>query len=241
MEWLLGYAESYRSHITSGPFFQRLHLAERPSDLTWIHQLVHQSREFTQALCLRYSMCHDRRYQSIFAEHAVEEADHPDQLIAWMNLHGYLDGVEPGAVPATQETMNCLSYCWRAAIREPHDVQVVALNVLSEGVALDFYTAVIPVLERLALLTGRYWKVHRQVDAAHLELGLDRCGDVAPDSPTGRHYQRVLWQTASLYHHMLASWVGARAAALAPPGRTPLGLPRPRAATPAPHLHSANS
>ena len=215
MEWLLSHAERYRAHIQSGPFFQRLSRAERPDDLTWIHQLVHQSREFTQALCLRYSLCHDKRYQSIFAEHAVEEADHPDQLLVWMSKHGFLDGIEPGSVPATQETLNCLSYCWRAALREPADVQVVALNVISEGVALDFYSAVIPVLSKLDLLSGRYWKVHREVDAQHLRLGLDRCGDVAIDSPTGMVYQRVLWQTASLYHHMLASWVGERVEPLA--------------------------
>ena len=247
MEWLLGYAETYRSHITAGPFFQRLSRAERPADLTWIHQLVHQSREFTQALCLRYSLCHDRRYQSIFAEHAFEEADHPDQLLEWMDKHGFLQGVEPGAEPATQETMNCMSYCWRAALREPHDVQVVALNVISEGVALDFYSAVIPTLQRLDVLSGRYWKIHREVDATHLRMGLDRCGDVAPDSPTGQRYHRVLWQTASLYHQMLSSWVGERVEMLAPlwsPARAPLTVSASvlAAATPLrPHAQSANS
>jgi hypothetical protein len=70
---------------------------------------------------------------------------------------------------------------------------------------------VIPVLSRLDLMTGRYWKVHREVDAHHLQLGLDRCGDVEPDSPKGMLYQRVLWHAASLYHQMLSSWVGERA------------------------------
>jgi len=210
MDWLLDHAERYRSQIRTGPFFKKLARAERPSDLTWIHQLVHQSREFTQALCLRYSLCHDKRYQSIFAEHAVEEADHPDQLLAWMGKHGFLDGANADIAPATQETVNNLAFCCRSAVREPHDVQVVALNVLSEGVALDFYSAVIPVLSQLDVLSGRYWKVHREVDAHHLQMGLDRCGDVSPDSPTGQHYKRVLWHSASLYHQMLASWVGER-------------------------------
>lgn len=209
MDWLLDHAERYRSQIRTGPFFKKLARVERPSDLTWIHQLVHQSREFTQALCLRYSLCNDKRYQSIFAEHAVEEADHPDQLLAWMTKHNFLEG--DGAIaPATQETINTLAFCCRSAVRESHDVQVVSLNVLSEGVALDFYSAVIPVLSQLDVLTGRYWKVHREVDAHHLQMGLDRCGDVTPDSPTGMHYQRVLWHCASLYHQMLASWVGER-------------------------------
>jgi hypothetical protein len=210
MDWLLDHAERYRSQIRTGPFFKKLARVERPSDLTWIHQLVHQSREFTQALCLRYSLCNDKRYQSIFAEHAVEEADHPDQLLTWMSKHGFLDGVGADGEPPTQDTLNNLAFSCRSAVRDTHDVQVVTLNVLSEGVALDFYSAVIPVLGQLDLLTGRYWKVHREVDAHHLEMGLDRCGEVSADSPTGRRYQRVLWHTASLYHQMLSSWVGER-------------------------------
>jgi hypothetical protein len=208
MDWLLDHAERYRSLIRSGPFFQGLTQAERPSDLTWTHQLLHQSREFTQALCLRYSLCNDRRYQGVFAEHAVEEADHPDQLLAWMNMHGFLDGTEAAGAPATRETVNNLAFCCRSAVREAPDVQIVALNVISEGVALDFYTAVIPVLSKLDLVTGRYWKVHREVDAHHLQMGLDRCGDVTASSATGQYYQRVLWHSASLYHQMLSSWVG---------------------------------
>jgi hypothetical protein len=170
---------------------------------------------------LRYSLCHDRRYQSIFAEHAVEEADHPDQLLGWMTKHKFLESADVGGAPATQETLNSLAFCCRAAVREPHDVQVVALNVLSEGVALDFYSAVIPVLEGLDILSGRYWKVHREVDAHHLRLGLDRCGDVAAESATGQRYQRVLWHAASLYHQMLASWVGERVEPLSGPWSEP--------------------
>jgi hypothetical protein len=215
MEWLLEQGESYRRQLRSGPFFQALAAVQKPDDLTWIDQLLHQSREFTQALCLRYSLCHDKNYQSIFAEHAFEEADHPDQLAAWMEKHGFLKGIDPRDVPATQETVNNLAYCWRSAMREPHDMQVVALNVLSEGVAFDFYSAVIPVLDRLGILSGRYWKVHAEVDTHHLQMGLDRCGDVAPDSAKGRQYTRVLWHSASLYHQMLSSWVGERVAPLA--------------------------
>ncbi len=215
MEWLLDQSEKYRSHLRSGPFFQKLASVEKPSDLKWIYQLVHQSREFTQALCLRYSLCHDKSYQSIFAEHAFEEADHPDQLLAWMEKHGFLQGIDPYAVPATQETVNNLAYCWRSAMHEPHDMQVVALNVMSEGVAFDFYCAVIPVLQKLGILSGRYWKVHAEVDTHHLKMGLDRCGDVSPDSPKGMRYQRVLWHSASLYHQMLGSWIGERVEPLA--------------------------
>ena len=41
-------------------------------------------------------------------------------------------------------------------------------------------------------------------------MGLDICGDVTRDSDKGRLYQRVLWQSATLYHQMLSSWVGER-------------------------------
>jgi hypothetical protein len=210
MQWLLDTSEKYRSQLRQGPFFSKLANADRPNDLQWVHQLVHQSREFTQALCLRYSLCQDKRYQPVFAEHALEEADHPDQLLAWMKEHGFLNGIEPGSIPATLETMNTLAYCWRSAIRDPNDVQVVALNVLSEGVAFDFYSAVIPVLDKLKILSGRYWKIHTDVDAHHLSMGLDICGDVKKDSEKGKLYHRVLWQSASLYHQMLSSWVGER-------------------------------
>jgi hypothetical protein len=209
MDWLLNKSENYRAQLRQGPFFKRVSGAERPNDLQWVHQLIHQSREFTQALCLRYSLCHDKRYQPVFAEHALEEADHPDQLIAWMREHGFLaDGAQAGEVAATQETLNCTAFSWRSAVHEPHDVQVVGLNLLSEGVAFDFYSAVIPVLDKLKILSGRYWKVHTDVDQHHLTMGLDLCEQVKPDSPKGKLYQRVLWHSASLYHQMLSSWVG---------------------------------
>ena len=210
MQWLLDYSENYRAQLRQGPFFTNLSTADRPNDLQWVHQLVHQSRGFTQALFVRYALCRDQRYQPVFVKHAVEEADHPDQLIAWMKEHGFLDGAEPGGVPATLETMNTLSFCWQSAIRDPHDVQVVALNVLSEGVAFDFYSAVIPILKKLKIHTGRYWGVHADVDMHHLMMGLDLCEEVAPNSPKGQLYHRTLWQSATLYHQMLSSWVGKR-------------------------------
>jgi hypothetical protein len=75
---------------------------------------------------------------------------------------------------------------------------------------------VIPVLGKLDLLSGRYWKVHREVDAHHLQMGLDRCGDVTAESATGMRYRRVLWHSANLYHQMLGSWVGERVEQIAP-------------------------
>jgi hypothetical protein len=39
-------------------------------------------------------------------------------------------------------------------------------------------------------------------------MGLDLCEEVEPCSPKGRLYHRTLWQSATLYHQMLSSWVG---------------------------------
>jgi hypothetical protein len=64
-----------------------------------------------------------------FAEHAFEEADHPEQLTAWMDKHGFLEGGEAGSVPASQETINTLAFCWRAAVHEPRDVQATRAAV----------------------------------------------------------------------------------------------------------------
>ncbi len=131
-----------------------------------------------------------------------------------MKEHGFLVGAEAGDEPATQETLNCVASSWRSAMYEPHDVQVVGLNLLSEGVAFDFYSAVIPVLDKMKMLSGNYWKVHTEADQHHLTMGLDLVEPVEPDSPKGRVYQRVLWHSASLYHQMLSSWVGEQVGAL---------------------------
>jgi hypothetical protein len=42
-------------------------------------------------------------------------------------------------------------------------------------------------------------------------MGLDLAEQVTPESQKGRLYQRVLWNSATLYHQMLSSWVGERA------------------------------
>ena len=49
--------------------------------------------------------------QTVFAEHALEEADHPDSLLRDEG-HGLLTG-RAAAVPATQETLNCTAFSWR--------------------------------------------------------------------------------------------------------------------------------
>ncbi len=231
MDWVLSASEYYRSQIRNGEFFRNLDHVQRVEEMEWVHQLVHQSREFTQALCLRSALCADKTFQRIFSSHAVEEADHPNQLVQWMREKGFLDGIEAGDVAATPATVDSLSYCWRAALYEGREAQVVILNVLSEGVALDFYAGVIPVLDRLGALSGRYWTVHYEVDAHHLRLGLDECTPVALESEAGRQLLGKLEHAANLYNRMLSSWVGAKAEPLRPwtPSSVDAAATQPRA------------
>lgn len=206
MEWILPHAEQYRRALRSGAIFNLFGRRDdrdtaRRWTSRWAPQLLHQSREFTQALSLRYARCSDAAYVNDFCEHAGEEIDHPTLLTRWMQTND----IWPYAV-ATPETIDSVAFCWRSAMCDPHDVQVIALNVLSEGVALDFYSAAIPFLEWLGLESGKYWRQHREVDAHHLRLGLDRIAPCEPQSDRGKGYLRVLSHATRLYDGMLTSW-----------------------------------
>lgn len=210
MQWLLDLADEYRSLLRRGPFYKALAAASCPADIKgWVRQLYYQSREFTSALAMRYGVCHDPHFQGCFAQHAMDEADHPEQLIDWMSEHTFLSPDEhPTSVPATLDTLAVNAYCFRAVIREPIAHQVIALNLMSEGVAFDFYSAVIPKLKSLNLHTGRYWQIHKEVDREHLVMGFDLIPQCEPDSIQGQAYARIVWEMASLYGQMLDSWSG---------------------------------
>lgn len=199
--WVLDYAEQQRAIVRESSFFPALSVGR----LTWLHQLRHQSGEFTRALSLRSATCRDVRYQAAFAEHAAEEAQHPADLDAWMRVTGMSLG-PVDEVPATDATIATLAYCWRSAIAHPPHLSVLALNVISEGVALDFYTAVIPELRRRDMLVGRYWKVHTEVDTHHMHLGLDVALAPCFGSEAAARWVQVMTQTATLYRAMLDSW-----------------------------------
>jgi len=210
MQWLLILAEEYRSILRRGLFYETLALASKPADIRgWIRQLYYQSRDFTSALSLRYAMCHDLHFQGCFAQHAMEEVDHCEQLIDWMRKYGFLQLNEsPTTVPATLETLVVNAYCFRSVFRESSAHQVIALNLISEGVSYDFFSAVNPKLEELGLKLGRYWQVHKEIDQEHLAMGLDLIPQCEKDSPEGKTYARIAWEVASLYGQMLASWSG---------------------------------
>lgn len=210
MQWLLSLAEEYRSHLGDGHFYKELALSSKPEDIRgWIRQLYYQSRDFTSALSLRYAMCRDQNFQGCFALHAMEEVDHCEQLIDWMHKHGFLESDEsPTSVPATLETIAVSAYCFRSVLRESSAHQVIALNLISEGVSYDFFSKVNLKLEALGLKVGRYWQVHKEIDRQHLAMGLDLIPQCAPDSPLGKTYARIAWEMATLYGQMLDSWTG---------------------------------
>jgi len=208
MKWLLNLAADYRAEIRSGQFFQALEMTERREQVKgWMRQLYYQSRDFTSALSMRYAVCKEPRFQGCFAKHAMEEVDHCDQLLAWMRKHDFLDSEEsPTAILPTLETSLVSAYCFRSIFRESYAHQVIAMNLISEGVSYDFFSAVNPKLESLGLSVGRYWQVHKEIDQQHLQLGLDLIPQSEENSAQGRVYAQIARETVSLYQRMLDSW-----------------------------------
>ena len=208
MKWLLDLGAQYRQHLLSSSFYQQLAAAEHPDDIRgWVRQLYHQSSDFTAALAMRYAVCRDSRYRGCFARHAAEEVDHAALLLDWMHKHEFLQpGENPASVAATLETQLVSAYCFRSVIRESYEHQIIVMNLISEGVSFDFFSAVIPVFQRLGLKTNRYWTVHKDVDQQHLAMGVDLIPQCEPDSAKGKEYSRIVEETATLYGRMLDSW-----------------------------------
>jgi pyrroloquinoline quinone (PQQ) biosynthesis protein C len=230
MKWLLDLAAEHRHVLLSGSFYQTLAQAHHPENVRgWVRQLYHQSSDFTSALALRYSTCRDIRYQSCFAHHAAEEVEHAAMLMDWMHKHDFLKpGENPFSIAPTLETQLVSAYCFRSVLRESCDHQVIAMNLISEGVSFDFFSAVIPVFARLGLKTNRYWTVHKDVDQQHLAMGIDLISQCSHDSEQGKEYARIVEETATLYDRMLDSWSTAycptREAKLIPAFTAPLPL-----------------
>jgi hypothetical protein len=97
------------------------------------------------------------RYQHTFARHAAEEVEHPAMLLDWMHKHDFpKPGENPHAIAPTLETQLVSAYCFRSVLRESCEHQIIAMNLISEGVSYDLFSAVIPVFARLGLKTNRY-------------------------------------------------------------------------------------
>ena len=114
------------------------------------------------------------------------------------------------AIATTLETQLVSAYCFRSVLRESCEHQIIAMNLISEGVSYDFFSAVIPVFARLGLKTNRYWTVHKDVDQQHLAMGIDLIPQCSPDSKQGKEYARIIEETTILYGQMLDSWSAAR-------------------------------
>ncbi len=210
MQWLVDLAEKYRSVLRQGRFYQSLATATTPAELQgWVRQLYYMSSEFISSLALRSQLCPDPRFTPGFTQHSQEESEHPEQLITWMRQHSFLGLDEaPTSVPASLETVALTAYLFHSVLRKPVPHQLIALNLVSEGVAFDFYSQVIPKLTELGLENGLYWQVHTELDQDHLTMDLDLIPACTPGSPEGQAYAHTLWETFSLYSQMLDSWSG---------------------------------
>jgi|SRR3981081_2302054 hypothetical protein len=61
----------------------------------------------------------------------------------------------------------------------PLDQQIIALHLLSEGTAFDFYRSGIPISEKLMILSGQYWSVPEDGKMHHPARELDPGADDA--------------------------------------------------------------
>jgi hypothetical protein len=208
-QWLKNLQEEYRSFIRESSLYTAIAAASSAADLQWIRQLYYLSSDFTAAVALRYGSCHDPRFRDAFGEHAAEETTHPADLTEWMREFGFLAaGEEPTSVSPTLETLAIGSHLIRVVTREPIPHQLLTLNLLSEGTACDFYSAVNPKLTELGLTPNGYWAVHAKADMRHEILGLNLIPQCDADSPCGRSYARALWATASFFRLVFDSWGG---------------------------------
>lgn len=208
-QWLKDLQEEYRSFVKPSAFFKKVASASSSEDFQWIRQLYYLSSDFTAAVALRYGSCHDPRFRDAFGEHAAEETTHPADLAEWMREFGFLAaGEEPTSVSPTLETLATGAHLIRVVTREPIPHQLLTLNLLAEGTACDFYSAVNPKLAELGLTPKGYWAVHAKADMRHEVLVLNLIPQCDADSPCGRSYARALWATASFFRLVFDSWGG---------------------------------
>ena len=211
-QWLKQLQEEYSSIVTQSTFFRKVTEASSPADFKWIRQLYYLSCDFTAAVALRYGNCQDSRFRNAFGEHAAEEVTHPADLVEWMREFGFLAAdEEPTSVPPTLETLAVCSYLIRSVVREPAAQQIITINLMSESIAYDMFSAVNPKLAELGLTPKGYWQAHAKADMRHQVLGLDLIPQCDPSSSNGRAYIQTAWEVASLFKQMFDSWGGISA------------------------------
>lgn len=209
MQWLLDLVQEYREITTQNLFYKTLNLASSPKDFQWIRQLYYLSCDFTAAVALRYGSCSDPRFRDAFGEHAAEEVTHSKELADWMRSCGLLASDEqPTSIPPTFETLALGSYLIRSVIRESIAHQIITLNLVSEGLACDFYAIVNPRLAKVGLTPTGYWLVHQDVDIEHQILGLDLIPECERNSLCGKIYAHTVWEVFNFWNQEFYSWTG---------------------------------
>lgn len=213
MQWLLDDVDARIAGLAPRLFTQLEGTTSRTQIIGWIHQLPHVSRGFIQALCSRVALC--GRDNSIglafygpFSEHLRSEIMHPVELEEWMrrfDLVGCPGQPEFCGVPATPQTRRLILHCWDVAESSPPDEQVVAMNVVAEGVAYRFFDLATRVVERLGMKFGRFWRAHGD-DLAHARIGVPAVGYVESGSDRGRRLWAVADEALTLFDAALDSW-----------------------------------
>ncbi len=207
MQWLWDLAQEYRDFVKSSPFYKSVSVATSSADFQWIRQLYYLSSDFSAATAIRYGKCDDLSFRDAFAEHAAAEVEHPHDLAVWMREFGFLAPDEaPTSVPPTLETLALGAYLIRSVIREPIAHQIITLNLVGEGIRVDFNAHINPKLAELGLTPKGYWTNHQATDIEHQTIGLDLIPPCEKDSPDGERYARIAWEVASLWKQLFDSW-----------------------------------
>lgn len=201
MDLLIERVATYRADILGIKFFQDLRTG-RLDRRRWLWQLLYWSGWFTRALAARAGACEDERFADVFADHASQEARHPAQLKQYLRqkMGWDVDASWPAPSPETvslRDEIRCI------ALHGAPLIQILVMNVLSEGAALDFYGA---LLEHFGTdsLRGPYFHVHRDVDDHHRLMGVSLLAQ--PSNADVQECLEVLFRIRNGYQAMIDSW-----------------------------------
>ena len=204
IQMLLGRAEVQCERIANNNDFFTALEAGHLDEMRWVWQLLYYSDKFTRSLSLRSALCEHELFKSTFARHDFEEVRHREQLKQWMEKAGYdVCVLETNPVIPTAATRDCGEFYWYIAAYGDPDTQVLALNVLSEDMALRTFSAIIKRIGT-ARLSGPFWQTHKEVDERHKIMGVRLIKEM-----TKSRYDwlvSLIDQGAEHYDSMLASW-----------------------------------
>jgi hypothetical protein len=118
-------------------------------------------------------------------------------------------GILPGAVRPDDLR-------WGHIVHQPRrrDQPIVALELPSEGTALDVDRAAMSISDKLTILGGQGCGADADPDMGHADKGHHLYDDFVTDSPIRKLGRLVLWHCECLYYQMVGQWVGERVHAL---------------------------